>query len=288
MVDINEITPKYSKEDLKTFNNESPFMDANVELLKQTIQLLGHILEKKYFDVDVPKIIDRESAVLAGNIVRLIKLNTSLLQNICDCKLEICYIVGRCLSETAINIMYMLSNTEQSVIRNYIKYSLITEKEIFEIVSANVRERNGEMESIEDRIQKSIERSFESSDFDFEEVKRSSKWKTLKSRADVLAGDLFYNVYYGSASHSIHGNWQDILANNLKKHEGGFSVNVEWQTPRPQIMDGPIILNLQIIMQFVENELKDDEDTKVLTDKCNELLTYQSDLYDYHEKWLAN
>ena len=59
MVDINEITPKYSKEDLKTFNNESPFMDANVELLKQTIQLLWHILENKYFDIDVPKIINR-------------------------------------------------------------------------------------------------------------------------------------------------------------------------------------------------------------------------------------
>jgi hypothetical protein len=288
MVDINQIIPKYTKEEFNSFDNESPFMDANVELLKQTIQLLWHILEKKYFDIDVPKIIEKESAVLAGNIVRLIKLNLSLLQNICDCKLEICYIVGRCLSETAINIKYMLSNTEESVIRNYIKYSLITEKEIFEIVSSNVRERSGEIESIEERMQKSIERSFESSDFDFEEVKRSSKWKTLRSRADVVAGDIFYNVYYGSASHSIHGNWQDILANNLEKKEGGFSVKVDWQTPRPQIMDGPIILNLQIIMQFVENELKEDDDAKVLTDKCNELLAYQSDLYAYHEKWLAN
>ena len=59
MININEITPKYSKDDLNNFDNESPFMDANVELLKQTIQLLWHILENKYFDIDVPKIINR-------------------------------------------------------------------------------------------------------------------------------------------------------------------------------------------------------------------------------------
>ena len=182
----------------------------------------------------------------------------------------------------------MLSNVEESVIRNYIKYSLITEKEILEIVRANVRERNEEIESIEERMQKSIERSFENSDFDIEEVRKSSKWKTLKSRADVVAGELFYRVYYGSASHSIHGSWQDILANNLEKHEDGFSLKVDWQIPRPQILDGPIILNLQIIMQFVENEFNDEEHMDILIDKCKELLEYQGDLYDCHEKWLAN
>lgn len=179
--EIKDLTPKYSKEEVEAFDNDDSFMDAYVELLKQSIELIYKIVWLRYCDENgSPKAINREEAVVGGDLVRLIKLNVSFLQNICEGKLEICFIINRCLAETSINVKYMLVEGEERVKRNYIKYSLITEKELLSIISNNIRANKGDPLPIEERMQNSIKRSFEQSDFDFEEVKRSSKWKSIK------------------------------------------------------------------------------------------------------------
>jgi hypothetical protein len=287
MNDINIIFPKYTISEIEKFDSEDKFMDAYVELLKQTIELIYRIVELKYFYLNgVPKKINKEEAVIGGNLTRLIKLNISFLQNICEGKHEICLILNRCIAETAINTKFMLIEGEERVIRNYIKYSLITEKELWEIILTNVKERGGDILQIEERMQKSIQNSFEESDFELDEVKRSSKWKSIKERANVVAGEMFYNVFYGIGSHSIHGNWQDILFNNLKKIEDGFELNLQWNRTRPQIIDGAIILNLDIVNTFCERKLQNDPTASLIIDKCKILKDYHAVLIKYHEKWL--
>ena len=97
--------PKYKDLEVEKFDNEDLFMDAYVELLKQSIQLIYHIVDYKYCDDNGnPRKIDKEAAVLGGNLTRLIKLNTSFLQNVCEEKLEICYIINRCIAETSIKV----------------------------------------------------------------------------------------------------------------------------------------------------------------------------------------
>jgi len=288
MNEIIDILPKYIEKDIAKFDSENDFMDAFVELLKQTIELIWRIVGFKYCDIDgEPKVINKDEAVLAGNLTRLIKLNTSFLQNICESKLEICYIINRCLAETAVNLKYILIDGEERVKRNYIKNSLITEKELWETILNNVRERGGDILPIEKRMKESIKNSFDNSDFEIEEVNRSSKWKTIKGRAEVVAGEMFYSVYYGISSHSIHGNWQDILINNLQKVENGFKLKLDWQSPRPQIINGPIFLNLGIINQFNDVELKNDPNYVIIQEKCKTLSDYHRILTQYHEKWIS-
>jgi hypothetical protein len=284
--ELHKIEPKYSKTELTEFEDENQFMDAYVELLKQTITLLFLIVGDRYCEgkEGIPRKINRNEAIIGGNLTRLIKLNTSFLENICSGKLEICYILNRCIAETAINTQFMIVEGEENVLRNYIKYSLITEKELWNTIKENVEDRSDEKSHIEERIQKSIERSFNSSDFDLESVNRSSKWKSISKRAESVAGDQFYKIFYGLGSHSIHGNWQDILMNNLTPENDGFKVNLEWNKPRPQIMDGAIGLNLILTKFFVEKE-----NFKELTsylEKIELLMNYQSDLLNEHEKYL--
>lgn len=288
MNDIDDILPKYSSAEIEKFDSEDNFMDAYVELLKQTIELIYRVVGLKYCDIDgVPKKINKDEAVVGGNLTRLIKLNTSFLQNICEGKLEICYIINRCIAETAINTKFLLIEGEERVKRNYIKYSLITEKELWETILTNIKDRNGDVLGIEERMQKSIQNSFDKSDFDLDEVKRSSKWKSIKERANLVAGEMFYSVFYGISSHSIHGNWQDILFNNLKKIEDGFELNLQWNRPRPQIIDGAIILNLDIVKVFCERELQNDTTASLIIEKCKTLNDYHSDLNQKHEKWMS-
>ena len=189
--ELHKIEPKYSKTELTEFKDENQFMDAYVELLKQTITLLFLIVGDRYCEgtEGIPRKINRNEAIIGGNLTRLIKLNTSFLENICNGKLEICYILNRCIAETAINTQFMIVEGEENVLRNYIKYSLITEKELWNTIKDNVEDRNNEKLHIEERMQKSIERSFNSSDFDLESVNRSSKWKSIAKRAEYVAGD---------------------------------------------------------------------------------------------------
>lgn len=288
MNEIDDILPKYSNAEIEKFDSEDKFMDAYVELLKQTIELIYRVVGLKYCDIDgVPKKIDKDEAVVGGNLTRLIKLNTSFLQNICEGKLEICYIINRCIAETAINTKFLLIEGEERVKRNYIKNSLITEKELWETILSNVKDRSGDVLPIEERMQKSIQNSFDKSDFDLDEVRRSSKWKSIKERANLVAGEMFYSVFYGISSHSIHGNWQDILLNNLKKLEDGFELNLQWNEPRPQIIDGAIIFNLDIVKIFCERELQNDTTASLIIEKCKTLNNYHLDLIQNHEKWMS-
>ncbi len=283
---LKEIEIQYSKSELTELNNEDMFMDAYVELLKQSITLLFLIIGDKYSDdkKGLPIKITRDEAIIGGNITRLIKLNTSFLENVCSGKLEICYILSRCIAETAINIQYMLSEGEESVLRNYIKYSLITEKELWNIIKGNIKDRDGVKQDIEKRMENSILNSFDESDFNLEDVNRSSKWKSIAKRAAYVAGDMFYGVYYGISSHSVHGNWQDILLNNLEKVDEGFKLNLEWNLPRPQILDLAIGLNLNVVYDFIEKESVTEKE--LFSEKTKLLMKYHHNLLYAHEKFV--
>jgi hypothetical protein len=283
---LKDIETQYSKSELSELNNEDLFMHAYVELLKQTISMLYLIIGDRYSDDKngLPIKITKDEAIIGGNITRLIKLNTSFLENVCNGKLEICYILSRCIAETAINIQYMLSEGEESVLRNYIKYSLITEKELWNTIKENIKDRGGEKQDIEKRMENSILSSFDESDFKLEDVNRSSKWKSIAKRAAYVAGDMFYGVYYGISSHSVHGNWQEILLNNLEKEDDGFKLNLQWNMPRPQVLDVAIGLNLKVVYDFIEKESVTEKD--LFLEKTKLLMKYHNDLLYAHEKFV--
>jgi len=284
MYELETIVPKYSDSDINDLDNEDKLVEASVELLKQTIHLLWIITGLRYCNEEGnSNRISKDEAVVGGNLVRLIKLTTSFLENICNGKSEIAFIINRCIAETFINLKYMLIEGEERVKRNYIKHSLITEKDLWNTIKENVSKRNGDTLPIEERMKRSIEKSFDSSDFDIDEVNSSSKWKSISSRAEKVASTEFYDIFYGLASHSVHGNWQDILFNHLKRKEDQFLLNLTYIRPRPQILDGAIILNLRITEIFTKTELVNSKLKDSIIDKCVLLSKYHEKLVTRHE-----
>lgn len=285
MEKLKDISPKYSDIQIASFQYDGEFMDALVELHKQSIALLYHIVYEKYTDSNnEPSEIELDEAILGGNLSRLIKLNTSYLQNVCERKMEICHIIGRSLVETAINIQYLIRNTENNTFRNYIKYSLITEKELLNTIENNVKNRDGKEFNIEKRMKNSILRSFNTSDFQLEEVNKSSKWKSIAARAKDTVNEIFYSVYYGTASHAVLGNWQDLLSHHLTRREKKFKINLDWTTTRPQALDPPIIFNLGIVKDYIKSySLSDEEEFERIT---NILTDYYNVIREKHEEHL--
>ncbi len=39
---------------------------------------------------------------------------------------------------------------------------------------------------------------------------------------------------YGILSHSVHGNWQDLIYYNLIPKGNGYKLNFKWKEPRSQ------------------------------------------------------
>jgi hypothetical protein len=279
--EIKKIKPKYVQDQFNCFSKKSEFMDAYVELLKQSILLLINITKIKYYKSEnESKIIEKEDSIIAGNLIRLIKLNTSLVQNICEHKLEICLILNRCITETGVNLKLFLSEGNNKNKYNYIKYSLTTEKRLWETIISNIDENDGKIKPIETRMKNSIEDSFNNSGFNLDEINRSSKWGTIMSRFKDAYGDQLYKRFFGVSSHSVHGNWQDILQNNLRKESDGFSLIMEWREPQPEIMLLATFFNLDIAKIFVLHELSKNPSFDILIEKTQMLIDYQIQLKD--------
>jgi hypothetical protein len=284
MIDFDDITQPIDNSEIEKFKDESQFMHSLVELNKQIIKLIYKCCEKFLNENDSPKTLSKEDAVIAGNMARLSKLSKSFLQNICEQKSEICFILDRCIAETCLNIKYILLNGEENVRRNYMKYSLITEKKLHNKVNQNIQKRDGIELPIEERIKTSIENSFDSSDFDMDEVKNSSRWKSVSSRAKAIEDDNFYNVLYGISSHSVHGNWQEILFNHLNENDKGFEIDLDWTHPRPQIIEGVSFQLLEVIKVFCETEICNENKKKKLLVKADDFSTTLSILFMNHER----
>lgn len=284
--ELEEIRRDFTADEIAKFKNEDQFMSAYVELIKHTIKILVAIIDSKYCDEEIgnPIKIDRDNAIIGGNLTRLIKLNTSYLDNVCQRRAEICHIISRCIAETAINIQYLLSNGEKNVRRNYIKHSLITEKSLLNNITKNIEKRGGKKLEIEERIQISIDNSFKKSDFEIDEVNRSSKWKSIAARAESVTGNrLFYDIYFGISSHTTHGNWQDIILHHLDDDEDDFKLNLDWNLPRPQMLDPIIGLNLRVLQSFIE--ICKLEYSTIFAQKANLLFSYHKDLIIKHEEF---
>lgn len=275
------IKPKFINEEIHKYTSENEFMNANVDLHKKTIALLHKIINFRYFDCNKnAKKLNRDEAIMGGNLVRLTKLNTSLLQNVCQHKIEICFILNRCIYETQINILYFLKNGEENNYKNYVKNSLITEKEFFKNIEENIKKRNGEELPIEKNMKRSILDSFQISDFEIDELNKSSNWKNLKKRLEKInVNDNLaqtYNIFYGLSSHSIHGNWQDLVQHHINQDNGEFfTLNYDWNSPRPNLLYAVILFNLIICKEFANTELQSIFKKEIINDFKT--------LYDYQD-----
>ena len=229
---------------------DTTLMSEYVELHKKIIEKLYRYVEYHYFDAnDAPQLLSKNDAVIAGNFARLIKLNVSILQHVCECKGEILMILLRCYIETYVNIKYFLS-TDNTVKEAYIKDSLSNEVKFSETIKTNITNRDGNILDIEKRMIDSINKAFSISGYQDKKVSRNYQWKSIKERVKIVVNDkdTFYNGLIGMSSHSIHGKWQDILKYNLfLKENDKFSINIEWTSPQPQLMDCVIWANIDLL-----------------------------------------
>lgn len=228
-----EVSPK----ELAKFTDEEDFTGLSVDLMIE--QGSWTCLAASLLPGDTRKW-SRNQAILGGLLVRLYKLVSALLDQTCQHRRETTFVLGRLAVECMINIQYLAKTNSEKVYQAYVVDSLRHEKKLMEQIETNIANRSGVILPIEARMLASIKKSFTESGVIPEEVTREAAkpWKdiNLYQRAETIGLGEAYLGLFGGPSQNVHGSWQDLLEYHLQYDEGGFTPELKWHRPRPQVL----------------------------------------------------
>lgn len=198
-----------------------------------------------------------EQAVLGGHLVRMFKLMRFAMEESIEHREEMLSVLVRLLAECVINLRFLIRNSSPELIRSYLAYSLQHEKDLATLIKSNIDARAGEALPIEERMLRSISRTFENSLLREEELpaKKIRHWgdKNLFEKAKAVGLGEAYLAIFGGPSRNVHGGWQDLLHYHLEcESPGVFRPRLEFKHPRPQAIYSLTHLIAETLMGYVE------------------------------------
>ncbi|MDB5640259.1 MAG: hypothetical protein JWP51_5167 [Bradyrhizobium sp.] len=227
------------EERLKAFTSEADFNGIAVELLVEVgsyVCVAANLLPRETHRWN------RNQAILGGHLVRLYKLISALLDQICQRRREIAFIVARLAFECIVNLRYLIKLADDpEVFDSYVAHSMRQEKRLYDKIQEQITSRGGNVLPVESRMLNSIAKVAKASEIHIEDISasRPRNWadKTLAERADAVGLGEAYLGSFGGASAAIHGSWMDLLEFQLDTNheEVSFAPRFEWANPRPQI-----------------------------------------------------
>lgn len=192
----------------------------------------------------------RDQAAIGGNMVRLYKLFSAMLDQTVQHRRETSFILARLAFETIVTVRYLLQEYDPALVARYVTHSLDHERRLLEAMELNIEARSGIILPIEERMRKSIDRMFRSSGVTLEDLpeQRERDWggANLYEKAKTVGlADAYLGMFAG-ASQNVHGAWGDLYAHHLATEgDGHFFPNIEWNMPRPQLLYSVAFLSLE-------------------------------------------
>jgi len=146
--------------DIEHFVSEDDFIGLSIDLLIEAgsyICVIGNVMPAN------KRAWNSNQAVVGGQLVRLYKLISAMLDQTCQRRRETSFIFSRMAFECIINLRFLLKNYSEDLLLSYKSYSLKHEKKLMNKILDNIQNRNGETLPIETRMIDSILRSFKAS-----------------------------------------------------------------------------------------------------------------------------
>lgn len=281
-------TVPISREKLALLTSEEDFTGLAVELLIETGSFT--CVAASILPGDT-KCWNRDQAIVGGNVVRLFKLISAILDQTCQHRRETTFIFTRLAFETIVNITYLIEHASPKLFDSYVRYSLRHEKKLRDRIRKNLKDRGGEELPIERRMLESIARTEKKSEVSLNDITSSTpkNWggKNVFERAQEVGLDHAYLAAFGGGSHNVHGNWMDLVEYHLQEKDHGFGPQLEWQYPRPQNLY--VIASLSVVtigkyFRYVGGE----ELAKLVEAKLNYLEERIKQTDAAHEKYVTS
>lgn len=273
--------------EVRKFDSEADFMELSVSLLVEAgsyVCVAGNLYPGKEMAWD------KNHAIFGGHLIRLFKLVDGLLDQTVKLRRETSFVLGRLAFECIVNLRYLIAYASEELFDSYRSYSLRHERRLLGLIRMNIEDRGGEVLAIEQRMINSIERSFRVSGISLDAAatpaERNWGGKNLFERAKGVGLESAYLAAFGGASHSVHGNWQDLLEYHLEDVDGKtFRGDFEWHRPRPQLLDAITLHSAEAVIDYLEYVSPDE--ASPLFDRLKELHNRVLALSRLHEEFLA-
>jgi hypothetical protein len=155
----------------------------------------------------------RNQAICAGLMIRICKFMLVVTQlSAKGDRSEVVSALNRSIMESAINLEFLVSKNDDKYFDQFVKFSLGPERELYDIIEANVAARGGEVWPIEQRMLESINSVCQASGVKIGEVNRKyGDWAGgLRERLKALGKEEQYVGMQRLPSHAVHGTWVDL------------------------------------------------------------------------------
>jgi hypothetical protein len=231
----------------------------------------------------------RNQAIIGGLLVRSYKLTSALLDQTCQHRRETTFILGRLAYECMINILYLVGHGTEELFQAYVVDALRHERKLRDRITTNIADRSGIVLPIEERMLRSIDKTFALSGLKPEDVtKQTAKpWKDvdLFQRADRVGLGDSYLGFFGGPSHHVHGSWFDLIEYHLNHDGEGFTPELEWHPPRPQVLLALCKVGILTLQTYLQHFVRDNAE-EILEDLDD--LRKRIGLVDVaHERYLS-
>lgn len=236
---------------LRGFLDEDDFIDLAVQLVVEAASytVIAHSIMDEHGGWD------RDDAILGGLMVRLYKLLSALLDQVCQHRAEIAQIMCRLAFEAIVDIRYLVRKLDAELGDDFVKSSYRQERILRDQIMERVKERGGEVLPAEDRMLKSINRAADIAALSLDDVSTKRRdWGGQNTRAkakEVFGDDLAYIGAFSGMSQSVHGSWGDLLQFHLETEDGKrFTPSPGWGYPRPQLLTSMAFLVAETVDEF--------------------------------------
>ena len=227
------------------------------ELFKEAAGLLS-IIPSLYLG---RMVFQRDQAICAGLLVRIVKFMTAIVQLIATPRprhagrRDVVLALIRPVMESSVNCVLLCRARDSERFDRFVAAGLGAERELHDQIQANVQARGGDTLPIESRMLKSIQRIIRASGLKIEDIKPGhTEWGgTFRDRVKEWRGDdKGYVALFRIPSHAVHGTWADLLFHHLEVVEGGYKAQLKWADIDPRYLGLPALLALEAGLSYLD------------------------------------
>ena len=224
LVDSTEVT----EEVLRKCSEEPHFTELAFNLYRETGRVLS-VCAYSYMGQPGSKVtLKLQQAICAGLLIRIVKFMVAVVQvgDQAD-RGEVILALNRCITESAVNLRFLVLKNGYE---EFIKSGLSVERELHDLIVADIEARGGSVLPIETRMLESIQHTFDRSGYKLQDVSpKFQPWGGgMRNRLRELGWTEAYVFLERIPSHAVHGTWVDLLLHDLKPADGGFAPDSCW------------------------------------------------------------
>ena len=220
------------------------FGGLSFDLYREATKLVWVTCNTYYPDAGEEICLTRNQAICAGLLSRISKIMLSVVKLSSDLEHgETVQILDRCVLESSIDLQYLLAKNEDSVYERFVRTGLRSERNLYDIIQANIQDRDGQELEIEQSMLLSIRKTCADSGVKIEEIEpNAGSWGgSYRDRLEAIGLGDAYPIFQGMTSQAVHGSWSDLIRNYLQKNENGYQPNSEHTQTDGKLL-GPMAL----------------------------------------------